>query len=177
MNTNIKNNIKSGKKGFTLIELLVVIAIIGVLAGAVLVSMGGSRGKSRDSRRLADLRQISNAIESVNNDDSSYFKSATSIGSIPAIRNAASFQYLSSMTDPLNSAAFKYVWVGNSGTGVCGNIREGQYFCAYGKLELPGSCPAGQNHYYVVNQNGQKERCDANDYVATPPAICTCVTW
>ena len=169
--------IARAKKGFTLIELLVVIAIIGILAGMILVSMGGSRPKSRDARRYADLRQITNAEESVNNDDSAYFKSAGSVGQIPAIKNSSDYQYMSAMTDPLNDAASKYVWIGNLGTGTCGNLREGQYFCAFGKLELPGSCPAGQNHYYVIDQNGQKEKCDSTDYVATPPAICTCVTW
>lgn len=169
--------IRRKNKGFTLIELLVVIAIIGILAGTIIVSMGGSRPKSRDARRYTDLRQISNAMESVNNDDSVYFTNATVNGSIPAVKNATGYQYMSALVDPLNDASFKYVWVGNLGTGICGNIREGHYFCAYGKLEQPGSCPTGQNHYYVVNQGGQKEKCDSSDYVATPPDICTCITW
>jgi prepilin-type N-terminal cleavage/methylation domain-containing protein len=164
-------------KGFTLIELLVVIAIIGILAGTVLVSMSGARSKSRDARRYSELRQISNAIESVNNDDWLYFRNATVVGSIPAIKNTSGYQYLAQIADPLNSASYKYVWVGNSGTGSCGNLTEGHYFCAYGKMELSGSCAAGLNHYYVVNQDGQKDKCDSTDYVASPPNICTCVAW
>lgn len=54
---------KKTKSGFTLIELLVVIAIIGVLATIVLASLNGARRKSRDARRVTDLKQIGLAIQ------------------------------------------------------------------------------------------------------------------
>lgn len=50
-------------RGFTLIELLVVIALIGIIAALAMIALGAARQKSRDSRRLSDLKQIQSALE------------------------------------------------------------------------------------------------------------------
>ena len=55
-----KNNFQ---KGFTLIELLVVVAIIGILSSVVLASLNTARLKARDTKRIADFRQIRTALE------------------------------------------------------------------------------------------------------------------
>ncbi len=49
--------------GFTLIELLVVIAIIGVLSSLFMANYMEIRKKSRDAKRMADLKQIQKALE------------------------------------------------------------------------------------------------------------------
>lgn len=59
-------------RGFTLIELLVVIAIIGILSSVVLVSLNSARAKSRDARRLADLKQLETALAIYHNDNRAY---------------------------------------------------------------------------------------------------------
>ncbi len=51
------------KRGFTLIEILVVVSIVGLLSSVFLVGLGGFRSRGRDARRLADLRQVQNALE------------------------------------------------------------------------------------------------------------------
>ncbi len=49
-------------KAFTLIELLVVIAIIGILAGIIVVAMGGAQGSANDAKRKADINQLAKAV-------------------------------------------------------------------------------------------------------------------
>lgn len=51
------------RSGFTLIEMLIVIAIISILSSVILVGLGPARTASRDTRRIADLREVQNALE------------------------------------------------------------------------------------------------------------------
>ncbi len=61
-----------GVRGFTLIELLVVIAIIGLLSSVVLASLNNARSKSRDARRLSDIKQLQVALELHFSDENEY---------------------------------------------------------------------------------------------------------
>ena len=70
--SGVKKLRNKNEKGFTLIELLVVIAIIGLLASVVLLALNSARAKSRDAKRLADIRQIASAMELYYNDCGGY---------------------------------------------------------------------------------------------------------
>lgn len=67
-------------KGFTLIELLVVIAIIGILSSVVLASLNSARQKSRDARRISDIKQLQVALELYYSDNNAYPVETTSGG-------------------------------------------------------------------------------------------------
>jgi len=63
---NKQQAIKSA--AFTLIELLVVIAIIALLAVLVLFSIENIRAKSRDARRVNDIKSIQGGLAMFHND-------------------------------------------------------------------------------------------------------------
>ena len=100
---------KDNSKGFTLIELLVVIAIIGILASIVLASLNTARRKSRDARRIADIKQIQLALEL-------YFDAGTEYPT--AISNALMAPtYMPSIpVDPSGGAYSYHALISNSGT-------------------------------------------------------------
>lgn len=54
---------RNKNKGFTLIEMLVVIAVIGLLAALILVGLSSFRTRGRDTRRIADLKEVQNGLE------------------------------------------------------------------------------------------------------------------
>lgn len=51
------------RSGFTLIEILIVVAIIGVLSSVVLVGLRPAQQRGRDTRRIADLKEVQNGLE------------------------------------------------------------------------------------------------------------------
>ncbi|MEY4722715.1 MAG: hypothetical protein RLZZ324_228 [Candidatus Parcubacteria bacterium] len=74
---------KTNSKGFTLIELLVVIAIIGLLSTLAVVALNSARQKSRDSKRVADVKQMQTALELYFADKNGYPAAPTSSAAAP----------------------------------------------------------------------------------------------
>ncbi|MBL4644784.1 MAG: type II secretion system protein [Candidatus Pacebacteria bacterium] len=102
------------QRGFTLIELLVVIAIIGMLSSVVLASLNSAREKSRDARRLSDIRQIQTALELA-------FDSTSPVEYPNALSTLVSLNYLpSEPKDPRTDVAYYYANLTNAGAGCVG---------------------------------------------------------
>lgn len=59
-------------RGFTIVELLVVIAIIGILSSIVTVSLGSSKIKGRDAKRIADIKLIQLTLQTYYLDNNQY---------------------------------------------------------------------------------------------------------
>jgi len=74
--------LRSRRAGFTLIELLVVIAIIGLLSTLAVVALNNARLKSRDAKRISDIKQIQTAVELYYNDANAYPAAVTGLGTI-----------------------------------------------------------------------------------------------
>lgn len=54
---------KRGRLGFTLIELIVVVSILAILGTIAFVSFSGFSASARDSSRIADLSNITKALD------------------------------------------------------------------------------------------------------------------
>lgn len=101
------------RRAFTLIELLVVIAIIGILSSVVLASLNDARQKSRDTKRIADVKQLQLALELFFDANGNYptaaqFAATDGTGLVPAHIPALP-------TDPVTGANYSYAALG-SGT-------------------------------------------------------------
>lgn len=95
------------KRGFTLIELLVVIAIIGLLATIITASLSTAKAKSRDARRIADIKTLQTALDLYYNDNYAYPTSLSSLvpNYVPVLP-----------TDPSTNASYKYTVFPASGS-------------------------------------------------------------
>jgi len=109
------------KKGFTLIELLVVIAIIGILASVVLASLNNARTKSRDARRITDIKQIQLALELYFDGMGNKYPQATTScvvdGAAYGLEALSTNNYIPQVPrDPLsNSTCYKYATKSSEG--------------------------------------------------------------
>jgi len=84
-----------------IVVLIVGIAVIGILASIVLASLNSARIKSRDARRIADIKRVQLALELYYDSFSEY----------PALLTALTPKFLpEAPTDPSNQVAYSYIF-------------------------------------------------------------------
>ncbi len=140
------------KKGFTLIELLVVIAIIGLLSTLAVVSLNNAREKSRDAKRVSDIRQIQTGLELYYADQNTYpvVASATVLG-------ATATKVLSSGSHFSATPGSGTVYIGN----VPANPTPGGLDYTYtsrtaaGAVCTSGTCPSYSITFTLEGPTGQ----------------------
>jgi len=119
---------KKFSKGFTLIEMLIVITIIALLASLILVGMGGARAKTRDSRRVADLHNVMNALELYYAKKGEYpggtYTSETDWGTFKSVLIDEGIGVSRVPNDPLNDTTYYYRYGGTTTDYVLGAALE-----------------------------------------------------
>lgn len=109
------------EKAFTLVELLVVVAIIGLLATVVLFAVEGIRSKSRDSRRVSDIKSIQEGLTLYQNNHQTYpvYNGYITGGDTMSTALVSEGLIQSVPTDPLNSSiegvTYKYHYYSDQG--------------------------------------------------------------
>lgn len=124
MNISALRSPLSARKGFTLIEILIVVGIIGLLASIVLVGLAPAQRRGRDARRLADLKQVQNALELYYN-KCGYYPGTAQLDT-PCASNPAAISSWSDLTSALTGSSL-------------------------GVNQIPNDPSAGGTYYYATN--------------------------
>ncbi|MFA6016535.1 MAG: prepilin-type N-terminal cleavage/methylation domain-containing protein [Patescibacteria group bacterium] len=99
------------KRGFTLLELLIVIVILGVLAALITGNFFTSLKKGRDTKRKADLEQVSRALELYYEDKKVYPATLTFGGKLCETASClvAEKVYMQKVpNDPISEMSYEY---------------------------------------------------------------------
>jgi prepilin-type N-terminal cleavage/methylation domain-containing protein len=131
------------RKGFTLIELLVVIAIIGLLSTLAVVALNSARQKSRDAKRVADVKQVQTALELYFNDQDAYPAGTTlALGAGTGINDCTTECDTISATNGIAAAAAGTTYMAlipadPSGTAECTAVSTAACVYSYSGLNSP----------------------------------------
>lgn len=115
---------KTYGRGFTLIELLIVIAIIGILSSVVLASLNNARLKSRDTKRIADIKQLQLSLALYFDSNSVYPATLAPLAPtyIPVLPSDPLSSTANICTTGAQSGCYKYIGLGS---GSCSSYHLG----------------------------------------------------
>ncbi len=144
------------QKGFTLVEMIIVTVIIGILAGIVItvINIPRVQAKSRDSKRVGDLKMIQNALELYFSDYRQYPSNLSwmlldSVADIPNFSN-----FISSIPlDPRN---------GQSSGTTCFTVDGDSLYGYYYRSQTPGAYILG-GIMEVMDTASEKKSCSEAD--------------
>lgn len=157
------------RPGFTLIELLIVIAIIAILAILALVALTSAQERSRDTKRIADMKQLEIAMELYWNETANYPEvkpgetTWTSLGTV--IQN-----YLSTMpNDPQNGKEYAYLVNPENMDQfyVAATLENADHEALQGDVD--GSIGQG---WMLVSSNGESRALDAQGFNCDDAVYC-----
>lgn len=136
-----RSHTKKGR-GFTLIELLVVIAIIGILASVVLASLNSARKKSRDARRIADLKQVQLALELYFDANSSAYPVAATWAGLDTSLEPTFIPTVPN--DPLAAQDYMYCRISATSYHLAATLEESTNPALNSDRDLTTTCAANQ---------------------------------
>ncbi len=149
------------RSAFTLVELMVVVAIIGLISTIAIVASSAIRSRGRDTKRIADLRQVRSALELYYNETSAYptcGQACTTYCDCTTVGWGGNFAemeikpaYMASIpADPINDGTYGYFYArGYKISGNCSymNTNSPSDYVLATRLENPASvqasCPGG----------------------------------
>lgn len=119
-----RNSLHIRAAGFTLIELLVVVAIIALLSSLITFSVSQARLKSRDARRISDLKQIKSGTDLYFSTDGGYPDTGTWVPGSTLTCNAV---IVLRIPDDPSAPVYHYTYTGSgaSAPGCGGTVRRG----------------------------------------------------
>lgn len=133
------------KRGFSLFELLIVISIIGILTAIVSAAYSGAQKKTRDTRRVEDMKLVQTAAEQYYSQTSYVYPTSatgpwvsgtgdTVLVITPSDPKSGGtlYHYTLAATDYCVCAAVENAGNGNSSDNACTFIATGPtalYFC------------------------------------------------
>jgi len=151
----------TSRAGFSLVEIIIVLSVLSILAGVITPRLQTHLRKSRDQRRLADMKAIQRAIEQYYADKGDYPPAEGGVdpswddshigGFIPRLMlDGYVNEY---MRDPVNDAAHHY---------------------EYYRYDVGATCPATTSntsgHYYIL----RLKAFEGSEFAATHVSALSC---